>query len=73
MTWWTCRKQFSQPKPDEAYVGAQLGINPGEVSPRLHKLERAAGVKGRLVLICFDDGAVYVPPDYDDPIGRRLD
>ncbi len=73
MTWSTCRSKFSSPKLDEAYVGRKLGIPEDQVSPRLHALKKSLGIRGRAVLICLDDGAVYLNEDDDDPIGSLLD
>ncbi len=73
MAWSTCKSKFQKPKLDEAYVARRLGIPQDQVSPRLHKLKKSLGIRGQSVLICLDDGAVYLNQDDVHPIGSLLD
>jgi hypothetical protein len=73
MTWAKCRRKCTSAKLDEEHVGHALGIHPAEVSPRLHRLKKSLGIRGRSVLICLDDGNVYVSPNLEEPIGSLLD
>jgi hypothetical protein len=73
MAWSECRRRYSVAKLDEAYVGQALGIPPAEVSPRLHKLKHSLGLRGRPVLICLDDGAIYLNADDQESIGSLFD
>ena len=73
MTWAKCRRKFTSAKLDEEGVGLALGIPASEVSPRLHRLKKSLGLRGRPVLICPDNGHVYVSPNLEEPIGSLLD
>jgi CRP-like cAMP-binding protein len=57
----TCNRPYSRVPLDRAFVARELGLDENELSRRLHKLKRSAGLQGDdRVTICLDDGEVYV-------------
>lgn len=56
--------------PDIAYVARILGLTRRQVSFALHRLKNRLG--GKSVIICLDDGEVYLPPT-NEPLGNIKD
>jgi hypothetical protein len=56
-----CNALYTRPTLDTAYVASRLALDAHVMSAQLHKLKKAAGLKGTSVWICLDDGEIYDP------------
>jgi hypothetical protein len=56
-----CNALYTRTPLDRAYVATMLALDRHVLSGRLHKLNKAVGLKGASVWICLDDGEVYDP------------
>ena len=56
-----CNALYTKTPLDRAYVASQLALEERVLTNRLHKIKRAAGIRGSAVWICLDDGEVYDP------------
>jgi hypothetical protein len=74
-----CKDPYIKPQIDWAYVAKRLGevcedgtLDEFIVSKRLHKLKKSVGMRGASVVICLDDGDVYIPSS-EENIGNLCD
>ena len=56
-----CTRPYDRHPLDRQFVAGMLGISEHQLSVRLHKLKRLAGIRGGdRVTICLEDGETYV-------------
>ena len=55
-----CNRLYDRHPLDRPFLAGMLGISEHQLSIRLHKLKRLAGLRrGDRVVICMDDGETY--------------
>lgn len=60
-----CNRLYTTSPLDRTYVASRLGLEEYILSERLHLVKNRAGLRGRPVWICLDDGEVYDPQSHE--------